>query len=283
MDACLRRWVAIAALVGVVAAGTSVASAQWPPRLSPTIPRTPKGEPDPDAPSPRTAEGRPDFSGVWRGITAPPGRRLAPSRTDPAIAVYREVGQNLPDGLPITPYGLELLKERLAGSSAQNPEARCLPMGVMQLHTQGAPRKFVQTPPLLVILYEAGGETRQIFTDGRPLPAVDAQPWWNGYSVGQWEGDDLVVTTTRFRDGGWLDLIGTPLTDAATVTERFRRPTFARMEIDVTIDDRKAYTRPFTVRLFQELMLGDELLEYVCLENQRFKPAPPGKIAPGRP
>jgi len=74
-----------------------------------------------------------------------------------------------------------------------------------------------------------------------------------------------------FRGGGWLDLIGSPLTDAGTITERFRRPTYAQMQIDVTVEDPKAYTRPFTVRLYQELMLGDELIEYVCLENQRFK------------
>src|SRR5436190_12775078 len=156
--------------IGLVActASAPASSAQWPQRPSPTIPRTASGQPDPNAPSPRTPDGRPDFSGVWRGITAPPGRRPNPAPPGPALAVYREVGQNLPDGLPITPYGLELLKARLAGASAQNPEARCLPMGMMQLHTQGAPRKFVQTPTLLVILYEAGGEARQIFMDGRP-------------------------------------------------------------------------------------------------------------------
>jgi hypothetical protein len=181
------------------------------------------------------------------------------------------VGQNLPDGLPITPYGLGLLKERIAGASQENPEAQCLPMGIVQLHTQGAPRKFVQTPPLMVIVYEAGAEVRQIFTDGRASPSDTAQPWWKGYSVGHWEGDDLVVVTTNFRDGGWLDLIGSPLTDAGRITERFRRSTFAVMEIDVTVEDAKAYTRPFTVRLYQELMLDDELIEYVCLENQRFK------------
>ena len=254
----------------------SAAAAQWPQRLAPNIPRTADGRPNPDAPAPRTADGKPDFSGVWRGITAPPGRRLAPRPPDPPIAVYREIGQNLPDGLPVTPYGLELLKQRIAGSSTQNPEAQCLPMGPMQLHTQGAPRKCVQTPAVLAILYEAGGESRQSFTDGRARPTGDPQPWWNGYSVGRWEGDDLVVTTTHFRDGGWLDLIGSPLTDAATITERFRRPTFARMDIDVTVEDRKAYTRPFTVRLYQELMLDEELIEFVCLENQRVKPVPPG-------
>jgi hypothetical protein len=247
------------------------AFAQWPQRVGPNVPRTADGRPNPDAPAPRTAEGRPDFSGVWRGITGPPGRRPARPLPGPPIAVYREVGQNLPDGLPITPDGLSLLQQRIATSGADNPEARCLPMGIVQLHTQGAPRRFVQTPLLLAILYEAGGETRQIFTDGRPMPSGGVQPWWNGYSVGRWEGDELVVTTTHFRDGGWLDLIGSPLTDAATITERFRRPTFAVMEIDVTVEDAKAYTRLFTVRLHQELMPGDELIEYVCLENQRFK------------
>jgi len=258
-------------LAVALASGSEPLSAQWPRHPTPRVPKTAAGQPDPDAPAPRTAEGRPDFSGLWRGITGPAGRRPVRPLPGPPLAVYREVGQNLPDGLPVTAYGLELLKQRIAGDGWQNPSAQCLPMGIVQLHTQGAPRKFVQTPALTVILYEAGGETRQIFTDGRPMPAGDPQPWWNGYSVGRWEGDDLVVTTTHFRDGGWLDLIGSPLTDAATITERFRRPTFARMDIDVTIEDRKAYTRPFTVRLFQELMLGDELIEYVCLENQRFK------------
>jgi len=215
------------------------ALAQWPQRQGANIPKTADGRPNPDAPSPRTADGKPDFSGVWRGITAPPGRRLAPRPPEPPIAVYREVGQNLPDGLPLTPYGLDVLKQRLTSSGAQNPEAHCLPMGLMQLHTQGAPRKFVQTPAVLAILYEAGGETRQIFTDGRPMPPGDPQPFWNGYSVGRWEGDDLVVTTTHFRDGGWLDLIGSPLTEAATITERFRRPTCDDGIRSLVRDDRR--------------------------------------------
>ena len=260
--------------LAVALASGADALAQWPRHPSPRVPKTATGQPDPDAPAPRTAEGRPDFSGVWRGITGPPGRRPVRPPPGPPIAVYREIGQNLPDGLPVTPYGLELLKQRIVDGGRQNPAAHCLPMGIVQLHTQGAPRKFVQTPDVLVVLYEAGAETRQIFTDGRPVPAADLQPWWNGYSVGRWDGDDLVVTTTHFRDGGWLDLVGSPLTEAGRITERFRRSTFARMEIDVTIEDAKAYTRPFTVRLYQELILDDELIEFVCLENQRFKRQP---------
>ena len=152
-------------------------------------------------------------------------------------------------------------------------------MGIIQLHTQGAPRKFLQMPRELVILYEASSERREIFTDGRSLPTDDPQPWWNGYSVGRWEGDTLVVETTQFRDGGWLDITGSPLTDAGHIIERFRRPSFGRMEIDITIEDRKAYTKPFTVRVNQQLMLDEELIEFVCLENQRFgrEPGAPGR------
>jgi hypothetical protein len=144
-------------------------------------------------------------------------------------------------------------------------------MGIVQLHTQGAPRKFIQTARELVILYEASSERREIFTDGRSLPpAGDPQPWFNGYSAGRWEGDTLVVETGNFRDGGWLDIIGSPLTDAAKITERFRRVSYGRMEIDVTVEDPKVYLRPWTVRVNQQLMLDEELIEFVCLENQRF-------------
>src|SRR5690606_17329582 len=141
------------------------------------------------------------------------------------------------------PEARALFEERRAGEGKDNPEAWCLPMGILQFHTQGAPRKFVQTPDVLVILYEASMGIRQILLDGRK-PIEDPQPWWYGYSVGYWDDDELVVETTGLRDGGWLDVFGTPLTDAAKLTERIRRPTYGRMEIDITIDDPKAYTEP---------------------------------------
>jgi hypothetical protein len=143
-------------------------------------------------------------------------------------------------------------------------------MGNLQFHTQGAPRRVIQTPGLIAILYEASMGYRTIFTDGRPPPDNDPQPWYYGYSTGRWDGDELVVTTTNFRDGEWLDILGSPLTNEAVVTERFRRPSFGRLEIDVTVNDPKAYTRPWTVRVSQELMVDEELIEFVCLENQQF-------------
>jgi hypothetical protein len=264
------------AVMALLAALTTVLSAQWPAYPSGTVPKNAKGEPDMDAPAPRTPDGKPDFSGLWRG--APTGGRGQPAPTPPPgtppIAQFRNIGRGYPDGLPIQPWAAELLKKRMADNSKDNPEAFCLPMGLMQFHTQGFPRKFVQTPKLLVILYEASSGIRQIFLDGRPLPNNDPQPWYYGYSTGRWEGDTLVVESTGFRDDGWLDIDGTPMTDKAKMTERIRRVSFGRMEIDITVDDPKAYTKPWTVRHNQVLMPDQEIIEFICEENQRFGPEP---------
>jgi hypothetical protein len=138
----------------------------------------------------------------------------------------------------------------------------------MQLHLHPEPRKIIQAPRQIVILYEGNGGVRQIFTDGRPLPAKDPQPWWFGYSTGKWDGDTLVVQTSGFRDGGWLDVNGSPLTDAGKMTERFRRVNYGTLEMELTVDDTKAYTRPWTVKVTQRLMPNDELIEFVCQENE---------------
>jgi hypothetical protein len=121
---------------------------------------------------------------------------------------------------------------------------------------------------VLFILYEYNFSFRQIFTDGRPLP-TDVVPAWNGYSTGRWDGDTLVVETTGLMDGQWLDTEGAVLTDAAKITERFRRPDFGHLEIQVTVDDPKAYTKPFTVTVNQILKADNDLMEYICLENEK--------------
>jgi len=271
----MRAAVNFARLIAVLAVVAPPVSAQWARYPTPNVPKDAAGQPDMNAPAPRTPDGKPDFSGLWRGGGGAGGRGApAVPSSGPPAAAFANVGQNISGGLPLTPFGDELLKTRRAGNSKDNPEANCLPMGIVQLHTQGAPRKFLQTSREIAILYEASSERREIFIDGRGLPTDDPQPWWNGYSVGHWEGDTLVVETVQFRDGGWLDINGSPLTDAGKVTERFRRPTFGRMEIDITIEDKKAYTKPFTVRVNQQLMLDEELIEFVCLENQRFGPEP---------
>jgi hypothetical protein len=157
----------------------------------------------------------------------------------------------------------------MADNSKDNPDAHCLPLGNMQLHTHPQPRKIIQTSNVVVVLYEGNAGVRQIFTDGRPVPDNDPQPWWFGYSTGRWAGNSLVVETTGFRDGGWLDVNGSPLTDAAKVTERFTRLDYGHLDIEITVNDAKAYTKPWTITAKHELMLDTELIEFVCLENEK--------------
>ena len=264
----MKSLVMMAVLIGAVGA-SPLLHAQWDPLAASGTPRNDKGEPDLNGPVPRTADGKPDLSGVWQGMGAGQAATAEPP-AGPPVAAFRDVAQNIKEGLPLKPEGAALLKERRDNNSKDNPEAHCLPMGIMQFHTQGAPRKFIQTPAVLVILYEASSGLRQIFTDGRPAPNNDPQPWWYGYSVGRWDGDTLVVETTGLRDGGWLDIFGSPLSDAAKITERFRRVSYGRLEIDITIDDTKFYTRPWTVRVNQRVMPDQQLIEFICLENQRF-------------
>jgi hypothetical protein len=184
-------------------------------------------------------------------------------------ANFGNVGGGFPDGLPMQPWAADLVKKRMADNSKDNPDAHCLPMGFMQFHTHPQPRKIIQTPGVIVMIYEANHGLRQIFTDGRPLPPKDALPWWYGYSVGRWEGDTLVVETTGFLDTEplWLDVRGSPLTEAGKVTEKFRRTNYGSLEIEVTVDDPKAYTKPWTVRLYQRLMPDTELIEFICEER----------------
>jgi len=276
-----------ASVVALIALVSPAVSAQWPSYPTRGVPKTPAGQPDLTAPAPRTADGKPDLSGLWENGTAarsdpnasisgtggappPPGAppRAAGGAGAP-VSLFFDIGSRLKEGLPLQPWAAELKKKRMANHSKDNPDALCLPMGNMQLNTHPQPRKIIQTPTVIVILYEGNAGIRQIFTDGRPLPDNDPQPWWYGYSVGTWEGDTLVVQTTGFRDDGWLDVNGSPLTDAGKMTERFRRVNFGTLEIEVTIDDPKAYTKPFTVTVTQRVMLDNELIEFICNENYR--------------
>jgi hypothetical protein len=258
----------------------SAVLAQWPIAPQKGVPRTADGKPDLAAKTPRTPDGKPDFSGVWE-VPRTGGRPLAAVQAKEGeipVATFRNVGAGFKDGLPFTPWAAVLQKERAGENSKYNPDALCLPMGLMQFHMHGQPRKIVQTPGVIVMMYEANDGLRQIFTDGRPLPKNgDVQPWWFGYSVGKWDGDTLVVETTGLRDDGWLDIIGSPLTEMAKVTERFRRPTYGTMEIDVTVDDPKAYTKPWTVRVNHRVMADNELIEFICTENDRSRPHMVGK------
>jgi hypothetical protein len=280
----MKTWLTAAGSLALVAALSLSLSAQWPAHPTPGAPRTADGKVNLAAPAPKFFDGKPDLTGVWEnigwregaaaggsvsGTGGAPGTRSAQGRqTPPSIAMFFDLASAVPNGLPLQPWAAELKKKRMADNMKDNPDAHCLPLGNLQLHTHPEPRKIIQAPNEIVILYEGNAGVRQIFTDGRALPTKDPQPWWFGYSTGRWEGDTLVVQTGGFRDGGWLDVNGSPLTDAGKMTERFRRVNYGTLEMELTVDDAKAYTKPWTVKVTQRLMPDDELIEFVCQENE---------------
>jgi hypothetical protein len=271
----MNRISSAAGLSCLLIAFSAPASAQWPGYPTGDVPRTEDGEIDMDAPSPRTADGHIDFTGIWGGSFGGGfgfGRRGGgppPPSDSPPVASFGEIGANIEGGAPYTDWARELKAERMERGMQDNPDAHCLPMGHMQFHLHPQPREMIQTEDVLVILYEGNGGVRQIHLDGRPSPDNNPLPWWYGYSTGHWEGDELVVVTTHMKDDGWLDVNGSPFTSEGTITERFRRPDFGSLEIDVTIDDPKAYTEPFTVRVNQSIMVDTSLIEFVCIENEQ--------------
>jgi hypothetical protein len=267
-----RRAVALAraaALVGSL--GASAALAQWLYYPTPGVPRGAGGEANLAAAAPRTAAGLPDLSGIWvaAGEALPQcdeGEDCITQMPLPLDAV--DIGRTSGGALPYQPWAAALVQQRTADLAKDDPHARCLPPSFPRAYALPQYKKIVQTPSLTLILHEFNATYRQIFTDGRSLP-VDPEPSWQGYSTGRWEGDTLVVETNGFRDDLWLDLNGSPLTSAARVVERFRRPSFGQLEIVVTVDDPKAYTKPWTVTLVQSIVLDTELLDQICLENER--------------
>ena len=227
--------------------------AQWPNRPTPGVPRTAVGKADLTAPPPRTADGKPDLSGIWKI-----------RRTHLLNAA--------PDLKPgdIQPWAAALYKQAADGFRSNTDGINCLPPGPKASITNGGgyPMKIVQTPGLILVLYEYQTLFRQIFTDGRALPK-DPQPSWNAYSTGKWQGDTLVVESNGFRDDLWMDMAGTPLTNTARVIEKFRRPNYGTLLIEAEISDPKAFTKPWTLKLELKAALDTELIEEVCLEGER--------------
>ena len=281
---------AAAVLVASVATLTAVVEAQWPTYRDPRAPRNADGTVDLEGPAPRTPDGKPDFSGVWGfsaggarvpatvGLTRIDGAPRSPllGRTEsrgkvsldekPAAAFF-SIGAGFAGGLPFTPKAAALMKQRMKDFARDNPEIWCLPLGNQQFNTHPFPKKIIQTPAVLLLLHETQMGLRQIFMDGRQLPANDPQPWFYGYSVGRWDGDTLVVETIGFKADGWLDVNGSPVGEKARTIERFRRLNYGTIELEQTVDDPEHYTRPFTTMINWRLMLDGELMEMVCPEN----------------
>jgi hypothetical protein len=285
-----RRYEALvtAAFVILTPLTSTHLAAQWVKYPTAGVPRKADGNVNMTAPSPRMADGKPDFSGVW--MTGEPNGRLTAlsspkdaasprqpqspndSPGDPkAITASRQmanIGVDLPGGLPYQPWLVPIVKERTGNLAKDDPHIKCWPDSFIRAYGMPHLLKFVHSPNLLVMLNELNAGYRQVFTDARPLPQ-DPNPTLQGYSSGKWSGDTLVIDTIGFRDDTWIDWNGSVVTQAAKVREQIRRPDFGHLEIQVTVDDSKAYTKPWTVTLRQRIVVDTDLIDEICLENEQ--------------
>ena len=269
-------------LVLLFALLSASANAQWLNFPTPGTPRLPDGRPSLAAPVPRAADGKPDLSGVWMHeiTTVAEMRRLYGEAIEDAIKVDvpgMEIGTQ-------HKYALNILLDFKAQDSPMRPEAAqamrrrgdsdpakvCAGVAGIPLNDLlSEPMKIAQSPRLTVFLYEVDNAHRQIYTDGRALPKEFDYPAFLGYSVGRWEGDTLVVETAGFNDKTVLDLIGHPHSEALRITERLHRRDFGHMDVEMTFDDPKMYTRPFTIKVPHDLLADADIFESFCTENEK--------------
>ena len=268
--------------VGVALVGAMLcAHGQWLNYPTPGTPRTPDGKPNLSAKTPRASNGKPDLSGVWQTEYAPPGENerlfgglvkfVVPGDDPSTFSKYfiNILADFKPEESPIRPEAAEIFRRNAERRGTDNPATRCLPQGLPRADIFNyAPFKIIQTPGIIAVLYEVDNTHRQIYTDGRKLP-VDPQPAWLGYSVGRWEGDTLVVDVAGFTDRSWLDLFGHPHSEELRIQERFQRRDFGHMDLSVTIEDPKMYTRPFTIKVTEVLLPDSDILESICNENEK--------------
>jgi hypothetical protein len=265
-------------LLFLIAMLSTGAHAQWLNYATPGVPRTRDGKPDLAAPVPRGADGKPDLSGVWH---------VQPT---PLAELNRLFGDNVGTvNVPgmeidtISKYAINILVDFKPGESPMRskaaeilgrrkqidfPPTNCLPAGIPVSGLVSEPTRIVQSPKLIAILYEGDGP-RQIHTDGRAFPKEFAQPSWAGYSIGRWEGDTLVVETAGFNDKSWLDVMGHPHSEDLRILERYRRRDYGHMDVEMTFDDPQMYTKPFTIKLIEELWPDSDIFEYLCNEDEK--------------
>jgi hypothetical protein len=265
-----RASIAAAASVLIACCFVSApALAQWVGYTTSGVPRKADGTVDMTARTPRLPDGKPDFSGIWISDRTKPGEKTASDASSlPSGWQMQNLGKEM-GGLPYQPWLVPIVKERTANLALDDPHIRCLPDFFLRAYGLPHMLKFIHKPELLVVLNEMNAGYRQVFTDARPLPDKPT-PGWQGYSSAKWSGETLVIDSNGFRDDTWIDWNGSVVTEAARIHEEMRRPDFGHLEIKVTVDDPKAYTKPWTVTLKQRLVTDAELIDEVCLENEQF-------------
>ena len=259
----------------VLTSSAHVAFGQWVTYPTSNVPRLADGTPDLKAAAPRQPDGKPDFIGFWqpdrvRDCTPDLASRVRLTKPcNPGEKVTVPLGPaSVPGGMPLQPWAADLVKQRTADLSKDDPHARCQPDNYPRVYWLPHYTKMFHVPGLLLMLNEWNAQFRQIYTDGRSFPE-DMHPIYSGYSIGKWEGDTFVITTKGFRESEWVDTPGHPMTSAASMTERITRPNYGTLNIVITVDDPKAYTKPWTVDMNMKLMIDTQMIEEFCLENEK--------------
>jgi hypothetical protein len=243
---------------------------QWIGYPSSGVPRLQNGSVDMRAPTPRHVDGRPDLSGIWISDNTPVDE---PSPSDPyslpSGQLMTNMGAQMEGGLPYQEWLAPIVARHTKNLAIEDPHIRCLPDNFLRAYGLPHLLKFVHKDELLVVLNEMNAGYRQVFVDGRELPD-DPSPSWQGYSSAAWEGDTLVIETIGVRDGTWIDWNGSQIGEKARIREEITRPDYGHLDIRVTVDDPVAYTRPWSVNLRERIVVDGELIDEVCLENERF-------------
>ena len=256
--------------IGIAFVSTCLcAQAQWLNQPMAGAPRTPDGKVDMTGPVPRL-NGKPDLSGIWQVQAEPraPGGLFGLGESENSKYFRDILADFKPGEQPLTPEGAETLRRNGQLGLAGNPSGNCLPDGVPHADLLPEPFKIIQTPGVIVMLYEVETTFRQIFTDGRKQ-LTDPSPSWMGYSVGKWDGDTLVVDTVGFNNLSWLDARGHGHSEEMRVEERFHRRDFGHLEVGVTITDPKTFTKPVSINFVEALLPDTDLLEHYCLEDEK--------------
>jgi hypothetical protein len=238
----------------IVATVSFTADAQWLNLPTPGLPRLPNGEPDLTAPAPRTADGKPDFSGLWRNHNS--GRYYNNIAADLAVS-------------DVAPAAQALFEQRHLEYGKDSMETQCMPIGPAYLTIPFREFRIVQTPALIAFLYNDGMH-REIFMDGRALEP-EPNPTWMGYSVGRWEGDTLVVESNGYTDRSWLDFGGHPHTEALRITERYTRDAIGKFELQITLVDPTIFFEPIDITVQAALQPDTEMLEYICENHEESR------------
>jgi len=259
-----------AAAVLAALLASAPAAAQWVGYPTPHVPRKADGKVDMTAPTPRLANGKPDFTGIWISDRTEPGQEtISDTSSLPSGRHMQDMGVDMEGGLPYQPWQLPIVKKRTENLAIEDPHIRCLPDFFLRAYGLPHMLKWVHTPDILVMLNEMNAGYRQIFTDARALPDTPS-PAWQGYSSAKWDGDTLVVDTIGMRDDTWIDWHGSVVTEAAKIHEEIRRLDFGHIEIKATVDDPKGYTKPWSITMRQRVVVDAELIDEICLENEQF-------------